>query len=266
MRLMRMVPLALMAVTTTACPRPAEQQAVAPTTWQQEAEQTFQHFQNAYTRGDAAAMDTLFTDDAVLMPPDGPRAMGRGAIRQYYEREFAAPVMQQPAGAPDDRRPGARLAPEPVPAPGPGVPPAPGTPGTQPPGDQPPGAQPPASDVGGTQPRPDTQQQPDTQPHGIGQQQPGAPQQPGVGQQPMPGRARVTGGIESAGAAGEWGWASGNLQISGDVAGSQEIEFLAVSRRGGDGVWRIHRLMWNRAAPAGPGVGARPDTGITGGP
>jgi ketosteroid isomerase-like protein len=249
MRLMRMVPLALVAVTTTACPRPAEQQAMAPTTWQQDAEQTFQHFQNAYTRGDAAAMDTLFTDDAVLAPPDGPRVMGRGAIRQYYEREFAAPVMQQPAAAPGDRRPGAQLAPDPVPAPGAGVPPAPGTPATPPP----------ASDTGGRQPQPDPRQQPDTQ------QQRGIGQQPDA-QQPMPGRARVTGGIESAGAAGEWGWASGNLQISGDVAGSQVIEFLAVSRQGADGVWRIHRLMWNRAAPAGPGTGARPDTGMTGRP
>jgi hypothetical protein len=258
MRLMRMVPLALVAVTTTGCPRPAEQQAVAPTTWQQDAEQTFQHFQNAYTRGDAAAMDTLFTDDAVLMPPDGPRAMGRGAIRQYYEREFAMPVMQQPAGAGD--RPGTQLAPDPVPAPGSGIPPAAGTPGTQP------GAQPPASGVPGDTQQPGTQQRPGMQQQPDTQQQPGIGQQPGARQQPMAGRARVTGGIESAGAAGEWGWASGNLQISGAVAGPQEIEFLAISRQGSDGVWRIHRLMWNRAAPAGPGAGARPDTGMAGGP
>jgi ketosteroid isomerase-like protein len=240
MRLFRLVPAALVAVITTGCPRPAEQQAVAPTTWQQDAELAFQQLTDAYNRADLSALENMFTDDAVIMPPDGPRVTGRGAIRQFYERDFAMPAAQ-PAGATADPQPGSALAPDPVPAPGPGIPPAPGTPGTPPPGDQPPGAQPPASDVPGTQ------------------QPPAAQQPPGVGDAGQPraaARARLTGNIESAAAAGDWGWASGNLQLSEGAAGRQDMEFLAVSRRDGEGVWRIHRLMWNRGAAGTGGAGS----------
>jgi ketosteroid isomerase-like protein len=276
MRSTRAVPVVVMAMILTACPRPAEQQAVAPATWQQDAQDGFQQLQDAYNRGDAVALANLFTDNAVLMPPDGPRVAGRNAIQEFYQREFAAPAMQQPAGAAGQQPgtpqaspqvppqgAGAPQAPDPVPAPAPGVPPAPGTPGAQPPGDQPPGAQPPASDVPGTLQQPGAQQQPQ-----VGQQ-------PGMQQQPMPGMTRLTGSIESSAAVGEWGWTSGDLQMNGGTAGAVDMKFVAVSRQGGDGVWRIHRLIWNRSTggtldaagtgtTGGPTLGTQPGTGAPG--
>jgi hypothetical protein len=302
MSLRRTVPVAAAALTLVACPRPAERPVDdVATTWQQDAQQNFRQFQEAWNRGDAVALANMFTDDAVLMPPDGPRVAGRGAIQEFYEREFGATRMQQPGMQQPgmQQQPGAgpgapEPAPPPVQTPGPGVPPAPGTPGTQPPGDQPPGAQPPASDAPGTQP------QPGQHPGQPGaQQQPAIGQQPGTQQQPMPGAGRMMGNIEGFGAAGEWGWSDGRFRIDGGTAAAQpgpgtipgqqpgaatapgtgaaagggEMAFLSVARRGQDGVWRIHRLIWNRwtggaleatGETGGPTMGTRPGTGTPG--
>jgi hypothetical protein len=286
----RIVPVAAAALTLVACPRPTERPVGdVATTWEQDAQQNFRQFQEAWNRGDAVALANMFTDDAVLMPPDGQRVAGRAAIQEFYERELGATRMQQPGA---QQQPGAgpgapEPAPPPVQTPGPGVPPAPGTPGTQPPGDQPPGAQPPASDAPGTQPQ--AGQQPGQQQPGQpgAQQQPAIGQQPGTQQQPIPGAGRMMGNIGGFGAAGEWGWSDGRLRIDGGttaaqrgtgtapgrqpgavtapgtgaVASAGEMAFVSVARRGQDGVWRIHRLIWNRTTG-----GALEATGETGGP
>jgi uncharacterized protein (TIGR02246 family) len=41
-------------------------------------------FEAAYNNADADALGQLFTEDAVLMPPEGPNPEGRGAISEHY--------------------------------------------------------------------------------------------------------------------------------------------------------------------------------------
>jgi uncharacterized protein (TIGR02246 family) len=42
----------------------------------------------ADNKGDAAAVIQFYADDAVLLPPNGPRVAGKGAIRARYEEGF----------------------------------------------------------------------------------------------------------------------------------------------------------------------------------
>jgi hypothetical protein len=41
-------------------------------------------FQDAFNRGDAAAVAQLYTPDAAVLPPDAPRADGREAIQRFW--------------------------------------------------------------------------------------------------------------------------------------------------------------------------------------
>jgi len=52
---------------------------------QQLIAQTNEQFVEAYNRGDIAAVAALYTDDAVLMPPNSPMMRGRQAIQQFWE-------------------------------------------------------------------------------------------------------------------------------------------------------------------------------------
>lgn len=50
-----------------------------------EIEATGQEFESALNAGDAEALAGLFTDDAVVLPPDMPRLEGRDAIRDLWQ-------------------------------------------------------------------------------------------------------------------------------------------------------------------------------------
>jgi uncharacterized protein (TIGR02246 family) len=45
-------------------------------------------YEAAYNSGDASALAALFTEDAVLMPPDAPASMGREGVKRYYQTYF----------------------------------------------------------------------------------------------------------------------------------------------------------------------------------
>lgn len=49
-----------------------------------------QDYLEAYNAGDAAALATLYTEDAVFLPADAPPVDGRDSIRAHWERELAA--------------------------------------------------------------------------------------------------------------------------------------------------------------------------------
>ncbi len=51
-------------------------------------EDTARAFEAAYNAGDAPALARLFTEDAILIPPDAPVCIGRGPIASYYEDVF----------------------------------------------------------------------------------------------------------------------------------------------------------------------------------
>jgi uncharacterized protein (TIGR02246 family) len=44
----------------------------------------------AYNSGDVDTVVSLYAEDAVLLPPGAPQAIGRGAIRAYFEQDMAA--------------------------------------------------------------------------------------------------------------------------------------------------------------------------------
>ena len=46
-------------------------------------------FEAAVGRGDAAGLAALYTEDAVLMPPNTPAAKGRTAIQEFFKGIFA---------------------------------------------------------------------------------------------------------------------------------------------------------------------------------
>jgi ketosteroid isomerase-like protein len=46
-------------------------------------------FEAAVGRGDAAGLAALYTDDAVLMPPNHPAVNGRAAIQEFFKGMFA---------------------------------------------------------------------------------------------------------------------------------------------------------------------------------
>ncbi len=52
---------------------------------QQLIAQTNDQFVEAYNRGDIAAVAALYTEDAVLMPPNSPILRGRRAIQEFWE-------------------------------------------------------------------------------------------------------------------------------------------------------------------------------------
>ena len=45
-------------------------------------------FELAYSAGNAPGLGDLFTEDATLMPPDGPYVNGRAAVVAYYQNWF----------------------------------------------------------------------------------------------------------------------------------------------------------------------------------
>lgn len=49
-----------------------------------------QDYLEAYNGGDAAALATLYTADAVFLPADAPPVDGRDSIRAHWDRELAA--------------------------------------------------------------------------------------------------------------------------------------------------------------------------------
>ena len=58
-------------------------------------------FQEAFNRGDAAAVAQLYTPDGAVLPPDAPRADGREAIQRFWQgmidaglRELALQTME----------------------------------------------------------------------------------------------------------------------------------------------------------------------------
>jgi len=51
---------------------------------------TTQTWLSAYNAGDADTIASLYTDDAVLMPPHAPVANGKAAIREFVAKESAA--------------------------------------------------------------------------------------------------------------------------------------------------------------------------------
>jgi uncharacterized protein (TIGR02246 family) len=70
--------------------QPAPQKEVAPAPPSQaDIEAAIGKVRAAYVAaenaGDAAALAALFTDDAVLMPPDAPAASGKEAIQSYFQ-------------------------------------------------------------------------------------------------------------------------------------------------------------------------------------
>jgi uncharacterized protein (TIGR02246 family) len=47
-------------------------------------------FQEAFNRGDAAAVAQLYTPDGAVLPPDAPRADGREAIQRFWQSAIDA--------------------------------------------------------------------------------------------------------------------------------------------------------------------------------
>src|SRR5918911_2271609 len=52
----------------------------------QDIEQRVKEFEAAANRGDAAGMAALYTQDALLLPPNQPRVEGRPAIQQFWQQ------------------------------------------------------------------------------------------------------------------------------------------------------------------------------------
>jgi uncharacterized protein (TIGR02246 family) len=50
-----------------------------------EIDQVNRRFEEAFDRGDAAAAGSVYTDDAELMPPNGPMINGRDAITKFWQ-------------------------------------------------------------------------------------------------------------------------------------------------------------------------------------
>jgi uncharacterized protein (TIGR02246 family) len=47
-------------------------------------------FMEAFERGDAASVAALYTEDAVVLPPDGPMISGRAEIEEFWRGLMAA--------------------------------------------------------------------------------------------------------------------------------------------------------------------------------
>jgi uncharacterized protein (TIGR02246 family) len=45
-------------------------------------------YEAAYNAGDASALAGLFTEDAVLMPPEAPISIGQDGVKSYYQAYF----------------------------------------------------------------------------------------------------------------------------------------------------------------------------------
>jgi ketosteroid isomerase-like protein len=74
---------------TTGCTRmgaPARDTAAEQEKLQADALAWFDH----YAKGDAAAMASLYAEDALLMPPGAPAVTGRAAIEDFLGRDSAA--------------------------------------------------------------------------------------------------------------------------------------------------------------------------------
>ena len=54
-------------------------------TVQEEIEQRVREFEDAFNRGDLAALADLYTEDATLMPPDSGSLTGRQAIQHFWQ-------------------------------------------------------------------------------------------------------------------------------------------------------------------------------------
>ena len=51
----------------------------------QEIEQRVRAFEDAFNRGDMAALAALYTEDAALLPPDSATLTGREAIQRFWQ-------------------------------------------------------------------------------------------------------------------------------------------------------------------------------------
>jgi uncharacterized protein (TIGR02246 family) len=61
-------------------------------TSQERIEQGAVAFEQAYASGDAEGLANFYTDDAMLMPPDGQTIVGKEAITAYYRSGAEAGV------------------------------------------------------------------------------------------------------------------------------------------------------------------------------
>lgn len=70
----------------TACQKPI----LDPAALMEEAKQSASAWATAYNAGDADAIAAMYSEDAVLMPPNAPAATGRDAIRTFLASDTAA--------------------------------------------------------------------------------------------------------------------------------------------------------------------------------
>jgi uncharacterized protein (TIGR02246 family) len=85
---MRALALAASAFLPSAAPSPAEQQQQqrAPA----EIAEAHRRLEQAFNRGDAAAVATLYTEDATLLPPGADLLSGRGAAQARWQAAYDA--------------------------------------------------------------------------------------------------------------------------------------------------------------------------------
>jgi ketosteroid isomerase-like protein len=93
-RLMRLLPLALLALSAAAA-RGSAQQPTAPRTAADIAtiKRAGAEFSQKYMRGDNQGMADLYTEDGMILPPGRPIIKGRPAIAEYWKLQPGAAVV-----------------------------------------------------------------------------------------------------------------------------------------------------------------------------